>query len=162
MRTKAEAKTMQNTHPPIAIPVCSMQTDSNELFEKRRTARPEQPFLDHAWRTLAGRHAGVSTTAAPSLTELFRSEWSVRFETLMRNRLVFGALRYGRLGAAGKPRYDRLASVQRRLAAYRATGNQEHLVDAAALLLVEFEEGTHPLRHWGASDDGEHTREARV
>lgn len=153
---------MQNTHPPIAIPVCSMQTDSNELLGKRRAARPEQPFLDHAWRTLAGRHAGVETAPAPSLPELFQAEWSVEFETLMRNRLVFGALRYGRLGAPGKPRYDRVASVRRRLAAYTATGNQEHLVDAAALLLVEFVEGAHPLRHWGPSDDGEHTQEARV
>lgn len=163
-KSKAKGKATGSLIPPspIAIPVCSMQTVSKETLGRRRATRPEQPFLDRAWRLLAGRHAGVTTGAAPSLPELFASEWSVKFETLMRNRLVFGALRYGRLGASDKPDYDRVASIDRRLAAYRATGNQEHLVDAAALLLVEFVEGRHPLRHWGPGDDGEHTREARV
>lgn len=161
-KAKNGANVKQNTHPPIAIAVCSMQTGSNEHRERRRQTRPEQPFLDRAWRLLAGRHAGVSTGQAPSLTSLFHSEWSVQFEALMRNRLVFGALRYGRLGARDKPVYDRMGSVGRRLTAYEATGNLEHLVDAAALLLVEFEEGRHPLRHWGPNDDGEHTREARA
>jgi hypothetical protein len=126
-----------------------------------RSARPEQRFLDRAWRLLAGRHGGVDRGGAPTLEELFRSEWSRRFEMLMRNRLVFGALRYGRLGAPGKPPYNRLESVRRRLVAYEATGNLECLVDAAGLLMVEFVESVHPLRHWGPADDGEHTQERR-
>lgn len=36
------------------------------------------------------------------LTDLERSEWSPRFERLMRNRLVMGALRYGLIHAPGK------------------------------------------------------------
>lgn len=134
---------------------------TNPTADRRRNARPESPFLDRAWRLLAGRHAGVSTGPAPSISELFSSEWSSQFETYMRNRLVLGALRYGRMGAPNKPRYDRIESIKRRLQAYKATGNLEHLVDAAALLMLEFVEGLHPLRHWGPGDDGEHTQERR-
>jgi len=63
------------------------------------------------------------------------------------------------MGDRDKPTYDRISSIIRRLQAYRATGNLEHLVDAACLLMLEFVEGLHPLRHWGPGDDGEHTRE---
>ena len=90
------------------------------------------------------------------LPDLFATEWSGEFEQLMRNRLVMGALRYGRLGAPGKPQYDRIASIVRRLEKYRATGNLEMLVDAANLCLCEFVEGDHPLKHFSALDDGEH------
>lgn len=121
--------------------------------------RAEAPFLRRAWRLMAGRHAGVGRKRMPPLSILLQTEWSREFEQRMRDRLVMGALRYGQMGDPDKPTYDRISSVIRRLQAYRATGNLEHLVDAACLLLLEFVEGVHPLRHWGASDDGEHTRE---
>jgi hypothetical protein len=93
-----------------------------------------------------------------TLPELQRSEWSPRFEALMRNRLIMGALRYGRLHAPGKPQYDRVASMTKRLARYAETGNLELLVDVANLCLLEFEENHHPLAHWHAVDDGEHVQ----
>lgn len=91
-----------------------------------------------------------------TLRELEQSQWCDEFEQLMRNRLIMGALRYGRLGAAGKPRFDSIASAEKRLKLYRETGNLEHLVDVANLCLVEFVEGTHPLRHFTAADDQHH------
>lgn len=121
--------------------------------------RPEAPFLERAWRLLAGRHAETFGAPAPTLPELLKSEWCPRFELLMRNRMILGALRYGCLGAKGKRKYDRVGSAMRRLKCYVATGNREHLVDAACLLMVEFVEGTHPTAHWAPGDDGEHTRE---
>ena len=90
------------------------------------------------------------------LVDLQKTEWSVDFERLMRNRLTMGAVRYGRLGAAGKPQYDRVASIEKRLAAYVATENTEYLVDIANLCLCEFVEGAHPLKHFASIDDGEH------
>lgn len=74
----------------------------------------------------------------------------------MRNRLAVGALRYGRIHAPGKPVYDRVSSILKRVQAYADTGNLELLVDAANLCLLEFEEGRHPKRHFEAADDGDH------
>lgn len=102
--------------------------------------------------------AGLDQRSKPkhTLVELEASEWSPKFERLMRNRLIMGALRYGKLGAPGKPNYDRCKSILKRLMTYRVTGNQELLVDIANLCLVEFVDGKHPMRHWHSVDDGMH------
>ncbi len=100
----------------------------------------------------------VKPDLKPPLEHLRLSEWSPEFEKLMRNRLIMGALRYGSLGEIGKPMYDRLTSIERRIQLYRETGNTEHLVDIANLAMVEFVEGTHPLKHWESVDDGEHAK----
>ena len=81
--------------------------------------------------------------------ELARTEWSPEFERLQRNRLIVGAYRYGRLNAPGKARYDRITSIIARLMEYRVTGDDDLLVDAATLSMLEFEEGDHPLKHLG-------------
>lgn len=98
--------------------------------------------------------AGLSepVRARYRIEDLQHSEWSSEFERLMRNRLVMGALRYGILGAPGKPTYDRIASMEKRLKLYRESGNLEYLVDVANLCLCEFVEGTHPNRHFHSTD----------
>ncbi len=87
-----------------------------------------------------------------TLEELYASQWSPRFEALMRNRLVMGGMRYGLLHAPGKRWYDRVASVEKRIRLYKETGNLEHLVDCANECLLEFEESRHVLRHFAAAD----------
>lgn len=87
------------------------------------------------------------------LSDLERSEWSPNFEKLMRNRLLQGAVRYGKLHAPGKPQYDRVRGARKRLGQYEQTGNLELLVDVANMMLLEFEEGRHPLRHFGVTHD---------
>lgn len=99
--------------------------------------------------------------AARVLADLERSEWSPKFERLMRNRLIMGGLRYGLLHAPGKKQYDRVASVVKRVRLYAETGNLEHLVDCANECLLEFEESHHPLKHFGAGD-GEHVYHTQV
>lgn len=102
----------------------------------------------------------------PNLDELRRTQWSDEFERLwkerwgapldgqfldlMHNRLVMGALRYGLLGRPGKPAYDNVGSIRRRLDKYHQDGNLEHMVDTANIALVEYVEGKHPSRHIGA------------
>lgn len=93
-----------------------------------------------------------------SLEELQVTEWSPEFEQLMRNRLIMGALRYGRLGVEGKSQYDRVTRINQCIIEYRHTGNLECLVDISNLALVEFVEGRHPCRHFHSVDDGEHAR----
>jgi len=91
----------------------------------------------------------------PGLDELRRTEHSPEFEKLCRNRLIMGAFRYGRLGTEGKPVYDRVECMKRRLDKYREDGNAEHLVDVANLAMLEFVEGEH--NGITAQDDGRHT-----
>ena len=78
------------------------------------------------------------------------TEWSERFEQLMRNRLIMGAIRYNLLSA---PRPKGITKVHmdiidKRLEIYKKTGNTEMLVDIANICLVEFEVGDHPRKHF--------------
>ena len=99
----------------------------------------------------------VPRAPLPDLESLKKSEWSSTFEQMMRTRLFMGALRYGLLNSRGKPQYDRMRSARQRIALYEETGNLEILVDVANMMLLEFEEGQHPLRHIRLQDDGLHT-----
>jgi len=117
--------------------------------------RSDELFLRDRWAELAGLH--VLTEPAPqtraSLEELRETEWSVVFERAMRVRLIMGALRYGRLHERGKPAYERVASMIKRLQEYSKTRNRELLVDVANLALLEFEEGDN---HLTPMDEREH------
>jgi hypothetical protein len=83
-----------------------------------------QPFLNNLWRWKCGLpeleigKPQTPKTSPVTFAELRRTEWSVKFENLMRNRLIMGALRYGRLGAANKPKYNRVDSMIKRLSKY--------------------------------------------
>lgn len=82
------------------------------------------------------------------IEDLKVSEWSESFEKLMRNRLIIGAFRYGKLHDPNKKPFDRLIYICTKLDRYQATGNLEALVDVANLALLEFEESKHPKRHF--------------
>ncbi len=99
------------------------------------------------------------TPAEPlKLPSLRESEWSPDFVRLMRNRLIQGAYRYGKIHDPAKPQYDRIKSAIQRLKEYEKTGNTEHLVDAANLCLVEFEKSERPEKHFNSTDDGQHVK----
>lgn len=88
-------------------------------------------------------HLFPTRTRMPDYDSLLETEWSSEFEWHMRRNLAFGALRHGLIGAPGKPQYDRMTSILRRLIAYRRDKNAEHLVDIANLCLLEYVEGEH-------------------
>lgn len=100
----------------------------------------------------------VENPIKDSLSDLKKTEWSFEFETLMRNRMLIGAFRYGRLSSDEKPSYDRVGGIENHLSSYRIDGNTEHLVDIANLALCEFVEGNHPKCHFRSVDDGEHVK----
>jgi hypothetical protein len=110
-------------------------------------------------------HAHIITTPVgdkrESLDSLRRTEWSPLFEKLMRNRLLVGRFRYGRMDDPAKGDYDMLSSIRDRLKAYERTGNLEHLVDVANLALVEFVHSRHANRHFDAGDDSPEGRRLR-
>lgn len=99
---------------------------------------------------------GMVETPRLDLEELRVSEWSPEFEELMRNRLLFGAYRYGKIHDNKGSGMDWTGSIEERLELYREDGNLEHLVDIANLCLCEYEVGSHPNRHFGSTDDGVH------
>lgn len=115
-----------------------------------------QYFLDNLWRWKCNLPELDSSQKIPTLDELKKSEWSEEFETYMRNRLIMGAIRYGRIGDKNKPQYDRVKSMIKRLNQYTESGNKEYLVDVANLCLLEFTESNHPNQHFKSIDDGEH------
>ncbi len=96
-----------------------------------------------------------------SLGDLQETEWSYDFERLMRNRLLMGRYRYGKIAHNTEEpgNFFMVNSAISRLEAYKRTGNLEFLVDAANLCLVEFESGAHPTVHFEAADDGQHVGE---
>jgi hypothetical protein len=102
--------------------------------------------------------AGLVERPTYRLEALRESEWSPRFESLQRNRLLMGALRYGPIKQPGKRRYDRVGRMKECIAEFEATGNLELLVDVANYCLLEFEDSNHPKAHFEAVDDGNHCK----
>lgn len=115
-------------------------------------------FVDNLWRWKCGLPELEETKIDNKLdyTELIQSEWSNEFEQLMRNRLIMGAIRYGKINAKNKPKYDRIDSIVKRAIKYNETKNSEFLVDIANLCLLEFVEGDN---HFDSIDDGEHVKQ---
>jgi|LSQX01.2.fsa_nt_gb hypothetical protein len=96
----------------------------------------------------------ILTKKLPSFEELWETEWSYRFEKLMRSRLVMGPFRgYGKLNQPGKPQWDRIGRIKREIDEYERTHNLECLVEIANHALLEFEEGDHPDRYYKASNE---------
>ena len=95
------------------------------------------------------------------LQALRGTEWSYLFERLMRNRLLQGAFRYGKINKEGKSDYDRLDAIRQKVTRYEETGNDELLVDISNLAMVEFEEGRHPKKHFHSMDDVDHLKESK-
>jgi len=101
--------------------------------------------------------AGLTEVPKPKydFKELERTEWSPKFEQLMRNRLLMGALRYGTMEEKRKRvvLWDLIGAIEKKLEHYKETGNLEYMVDIANYCLLEFEFGSHPKRHFAALDN---------
>lgn len=94
------------------------------------------------------------------LETVVATQWSDRFISYMRNRMIMGAYRYGLINDPNAPSRDNIGSLIKRAQLYLEDGNQEHLVDVANLALVEFIRGCcHPAPFFKAIDDGYHTEE---
>lgn len=91
-----------------------------------------------------------------SYSQLLRSQWSPEFEHAMRMRLLMGRFRYGDFSSPEKGKYKNIQSAISRLTRYLEEGNQELLIDAANLCMIEFVHPNHPAPHFTPEDDGEH------
>lgn len=114
-------------------------------------------FFKQAWRWKCGLPEETYNSPArlPDLDVLRQTEFNHRFVSLMQNRLIMGAFRYGRFSPI-KADYDLLGGIAKKLRDYGETGNTEALVDVANYALLEFSFPHHPEAHFRAMDDHEH------
>jgi hypothetical protein len=120
-------------------------------------------YLHNLWRESAGllEIELPKPKTCDSLDSLRKSESAMlaELDALCLNRFVCGAFRYGKLCARGKPQYERVTDVIRRLREYSETGDVENLIDVINLVRLEFLEGEHPNRHFGNGFERSHTEE---
>lgn len=91
---------------------------------------------EHTIDIKALTHSEWSTKFEQSVKQNY-AFWSNTFEQYLRNRLIMGAIRYGKLNSLSKPDWDRIGSCYDRLVLYESDHNLEHLIDIANLCLVE-------------------------
>lgn len=116
-----------------------------------------QEFFENSWRENAGLLPRQRPENVEDLATLSETEWSKEFEQLMRNRLIMGRFRYGRLHSsldldAKLRRASRvlLSLVQE----YKATGDIEMLVDLANFAMVEYVRAKRAGAKLASEDDG--------
>jgi hypothetical protein len=81
-----------------------------------------------------------------------------QFTKLCRNRMTQGYYRYHHDLNSNEPgQFDAVNSAIERLRKYQRTGNQEHLVDVANLMMLEFALPTHPRPYFESLHDEGHT-----
>jgi hypothetical protein len=83
---------------------------------------------------------------------LRKTEWSEEFEHLMRNRLLIGAYRYGRLYNKICKRPNASVRIRQLIEQYEETGNLELMVDIANFAMTEFINSKHPKKHFKAKN----------
>jgi len=112
--------------------------------------------------------SGLASPPPPAYTtkqmlDLFESEATPEFHKLMTNRLVMGAVRYGKVEDAQHDKYgwngkssQRIDRAINKLRTWAFTGNDELLIDAANYCALEMKYGNHPTKHFHATDDEDH------
>ena len=93
-----------------------------------------------------------------SIASILRTEWCKEFIKHMRDKMLIGAFRYGRVRETAKTR-DYVHGMRQRIKLYVETGNTEFLVDVANFAMVEFMISDHPKKHFKDTDDVVHLKE---
>lgn len=127
------------------------------------TDKPQTPshlinrhFINNLWRWKCG--LPETEEVKMDVEKLRVSQMSGKFIELMENRMILGTMRYGRWQENRDKgvKYNRVASIRKRLDLFEKTGNTEYLVDVANLAMIEFEISDHPNKHFSPVDDGDH------
>lgn len=98
---------------------------------------PDFDSLMRTERSLEWDNLKRQSTILDSVTDSVK-----KYMTMLKmNRKILGAMRYGLMGAEGKPQWDRVPDMIRRLYQFRYDYNAEHLIDVSNLCELEFVEG---------------------
>ena len=88
--------------------------------------------------------------------DILRTEFSEDFVQKMKNRMLVSYHKYGPIKQnAGAGLVAIIASLEKRLALYKDTGNTEWLVDVANFCQIEYQYPQHPNAHFRATSSAE-------
>lgn len=73
----------------------------------------------------------------------------------MADRMSVSFCKYGAVAEAYPSRVDAIASLEKRLAKYKETGNTEWLMDVGNFAMIEFMHPRHPDAHYRPTDSKE-------
>ena len=92
------------------------------------------------------------------MNKILEKEYSERFDVLRKAAVEVSFHKYGPAKKNfHEGRVDAVASLEKKLSAYKLTGNTEYLVDVANYAMFEFMYPIHPLAHFKATDDDKKT-----
>jgi len=92
-----------------------------------------------------------------SVTEILKTEFSEKFISLMKNRMVVSYYKYGPLKSNARKElgFNPIKDLEKRLELYKETGNTEWLVDVANFAMMEFMYPIHGKAHFRPTDSSE-------
>lgn len=97
------------------------------------------------------------------MNEILSVQFSEDFVRKMKARVFVGFHRYGQSKQyAETNQYDIIETIKARLKLYQDTGNQEHLVDAANFIMIEYMYPQHPNAHFESVAEEDPNRRAGV
>ncbi len=91
------------------------------------------------------------------IKEILATEYSEKFDEIRKNMMVMSFYKYGSLMANYKTQntIDAVKSLEKRLQAYKDTGNTEFLADVANFAMIEYMAPQHPKAFYKATDSTE-------
>lgn len=83
------------------------------------------------------------------IDKILESEYCTKFDQLRKNRMIVSFYKYGPIKENyGNDLVNCISNLERRLQAYKRTGNTEYLVDVANFAMIEFMYPKHPDAHY--------------
>jgi hypothetical protein len=91
-----------------------------------------------------------------SYDEILKTEYSEEFDKIRKDMVVTSYFKYGPIKDNSEQKLkDNILSLEKRLTAYKETGNTEFLADIANFAMFEFMHPQHPKAHFKATDSNE-------
>lgn len=89
-----------------------------------------------------------------SIADILETEYNNRFDEIRKNMMVMSYYKYGPLKKNYKTErtINAIGSLEKRLEAYKRTGNTELLADIANFAMIEFMHPQHENAHYEATD----------
>ena len=84
--------------------------------------------------------------------KVLETEYSTRFDEIRQKMMITSYYKYGPAKRNYPSRIDAIASLEKRLDAYKATGNLEFLADIANFAMLEFMYPRHEKAHYTPTD----------
>jgi hypothetical protein len=84
---------------------------------------------------------------------ILSTEYSTKFDELRQNRMVVSHYKYGYIKENAVKNFVKyIPTLEKRLQAYKDTGNTEFLTDVANFAMIEFMYPQHPKAHFEGTD----------